>query len=324
MLREFLRFTEEAQYGVFNSAAVAGTNQFVMRLDDSNAFSVRKATVPVRIMWGGGWAVPGYTFSDKMTVQGAYRCKLYYSQAGWLLPWGLTGMDATQMIPWASSEPVGDLPSMSIDHAYFYDDTPNTFKRTRYLGCKVTSGRLETSAESQFATLTLQITGGTAQGEHFTPTSDPTAADFPPPVDTDYPSWDVVTFTDSCGNFQLGTVLTKYESLAFDWTNKIDARFFCAHFVQEARCLGRDLNLEAQIKVDQTPDLRDQYERVQALATKLMFTNGLKTILLDFKGQGILTKLDEDLQIDKIYMRSSTFSSQYDPAAGTDFSVSVT
>jgi len=321
MLRQFLRFTEEATYGVYNPSPVLGTNQFIMRLDDSNAFTMRKATVPVRIMWGGGFAVPGYTFSEKLALQGAFRTKLYYSQAKFLLPWGLTANDGSGH-PWATAEPVGDLPSMSIEHAYFYDDT-GTFKRTLYLGNKIASGRMEASSESQATTLTLQIIGGTAQGEHFTPTSDPSSGTFPAPADSDYPSWDVVTFTDSSGELSIGTTLTKYESLAFDWTNKLDARFFCAHFVQEIRCLGRDLNLEAQIKIDSTPDLRAQYEKVQNLATSVAFTNGVNTITLDWKGQGILTRLDDDLQIDKIYMRSGTLASQYDPSAGTDFSCTI-
>jgi hypothetical protein len=317
-LREFLRLTQEQNYGVFNSTVTPNVNQMYIRLDDSNSFTMRKAPVLVRIPYGGGWAVPAYSFSDKLQLQGALRTSLYYSQANTLLNWGLGVIDSTQTHPWATTEPVGDLCSVSIEHGYFYDDT-GQFKRTLYLGNKVASGRFEISAESQKGTLTLQLVGGKAQGNAFDGSVDPTVTSFPPPADAAYPAWDLITFTHSNGNFEIQNTITKYETLAIDWTNKLDSRFFAGNFVSEIRSLGRDINIEASIKLDQSPDLRSLYEQFIPIPAKVAFSNGVNTCLFDLLTNPILTRMEDDLTIDRIYFRTTTTSSQYDPANGTDF-----
>src|SRR5438270_132047 len=98
MLREYLRITKENTYGVFNTAPTVGVDQIYIRLDDSNSFTMRKAPIPVRIPYGGGWAIPAYTFSDKLQLQGALRTSLYYSQAELLLSWGLTVINSDQTL----------------------------------------------------------------------------------------------------------------------------------------------------------------------------------------------------------------------------------
>ena len=321
-IREFLQCTEEAAFGVFNPAPVLNTNQFVVRLDDANAFTMRPAPIPVRIMAAGGWATPAYTVSDKIQLQGALRLKLCYSQAPFFLNWALQPINGGQTTPWTTTEPPGDLPSVTIDHAIWNDDN-STYRRRRYLGCKVGSGRMEISAESQICTLTLQIVGGTPQGNFYDGSTDPSSGVFPVPAFTDYPI-DYLLFTHSSGNFTLGSALTKYESLNVDFNNKLDPRFFASNFVQEIRILGRELTLEAMLKLDSAPDFRSQFEKIQPLTTSVEFNNQINTVTMNYQTNTIISKLDDDLALDKIYFRNAGVSSQLDANSGIDFTLAFT
>ena len=105
------------------------------------------------------------------------------------MQWAAQTINAGQTTPWVTTEPPGDLASVSIYHAITRSD--GTIKRRVYLGCKVDGWDLDVSEDSTIATLSLDISGSTPQGNQFDSSTDPTAGTFPAPTDSPQPVADV-------------------------------------------------------------------------------------------------------------------------------------
>ena len=90
-----------------------------------------------------------------------------------------------QTAPWTTTEPAGDLASVAIYHAIARSD--GSIKRRVYLGCKVDGWDVEVSEDGTIATLSLDISGSTPQGNQFDSSADPTAVTFPAPTDAQMP-----------------------------------------------------------------------------------------------------------------------------------------
>ena len=147
---------------------------------------MRPHPVMVTVPYGGGLAYDAFRVSDKLECKGRLTTKLYAGPHLGCSCVGLAGSPiAGGTAPWTTTEPVGDLASVAIYHGIARSD--GTVKRRVYLGCKVDSWDLEVSESGTIATLSLDITGSTPQGNQFDSSSDPTSGAFPAPTDAQLP-----------------------------------------------------------------------------------------------------------------------------------------
>lgn len=318
--REFLQITQESAYGTPVVSPVRGTSQLVMRLSGANQFTMRAVPVVVDVPYGGGWNVTAESISDKQELKGSLTTELCYSQASMLMGMGLTRINAGQTLPWVTTEPVNQLVSVTIDHAIWQDDT-GAYKRSRYKGVKVDGGKIELSEDSQKVMLTLDLIGGTPEGNPYDSSTDPDATVFPQPTDAEYPT-DFVLFIHANGGLTLsGGVFAEFTQLTASWKNMLQAQWFANRFVNKLRSYGRKITLDATCNILATPDVRTAFKALTAVTGKLILTNTTHTITLDLKTNARYENLDDDLKLDQTFQRKITLGSRYDKgAAHTDFS----
>ncbi len=191
-------WTTAAFTGIPSTAS--GTNNyagFYARLDGGDSFTMRPRPVPVTVPYGGGFAVPAFTVSDKQRLEGTYKTKLYAGaftqmllqlacqQVNSLGYVGVSGASAGwQYGPAAGSagNQCGNLPSVSIFHAIQRSD--GTYKHRLYYGVRVKSWNFTLSENSTIGDLTLQLTGAYAAGNPFSYLNsvDPTAQTYVVPA----------------------------------------------------------------------------------------------------------------------------------------------
>jgi hypothetical protein len=184
LIREYVQLTHESAFGVAVASPVRGTNQIVIRLPGANQQTMRPNPVVQPVPYGGGFSVIKDTVSDKTELKGTLTTPLFYSQAQFLLGWGLERI-ATHTTPWATTEPNSQFASCTLDHSIM-DDLGN-WRRTRYVGVKVDQFKLTISEDSQFATVAFDVLGGTYKGNVYDASTDPDAALAPIPADDEFP-----------------------------------------------------------------------------------------------------------------------------------------
>jgi hypothetical protein len=317
--REFIQVTEESAFGTIVTTPVRGTNQIVIRLPGSNQFTMRPNPVKQPIPYGGGFQVIGHVVSDKTEMRGQITTPLCYSQAKFLLDWSSTRIDATGTIPWTTTEPQHQYASCTIDHAIMYDDTA-TIVRKRYTGVKVDKWAINISEDSQYASLRLDVIGSVYQGNTFDASTDPTAAAFPIPADSDFPS-DFVLWIHSGGGLTIGaTTRTQYTSIAFSGDNQSDVRYYANRFVNVIRSFGSMFTLDADITLISTPDDRAALNQILAQACQMVFNSGAgHTITVNLYGNNYINTLADDTAIGKIFGRKLNLTNRYDYTAGNWF-----
>jgi hypothetical protein len=316
--REFLYITEEPAYATFNGTPTLGTNQLVIRLDSDNSFTMRAAPVAQDVMYGGGFAVPAYSVSDEISLSGRLSLKLCYSQANIVMPWLITRINSAQTSPWTTTEPPGDLASMTIDHAVYLDDTA-AYKATRYLGVKPAGWSLSCSRSQRIAQLDIDLIASKYQGNPFDSSSDPTLS---APTDGNYAT-DAVVFghfglNSSTSAFKIGSNRTRFESIKLDVKHAIDARPFESRFVQVCRVLGRSWTASGDMMLKSSPNDRLAFEQLTAQNVELLFTNGTHTGTLNFETANLIRPLTDNLANDKIYMRAVGLAGFYDATNNAD------
>ncbi len=185
-MREFLLFVEESAYKVPVTGGgliiwpTASATAFYGRLDGGDSFTMRARPAMVTVPYGGGVNVPAFTVSDKFICKGRYSTKLYagpFSQ--FLFQWASQQVNSHGVVAasgttgWATTEAPGNLASVTILHA-IQRPQDGTYKCQQYSGVKVDSWNLTMSEDSQIATLNMELTGGTAMGNPFDGSLDPT------------------------------------------------------------------------------------------------------------------------------------------------------
>jgi len=321
-VREFLQVTKESAYGTPKTTPTAGTDVIPIRLGGANQFTMRPNPVVVPVMYGGGLNVEAETISDKTELRGSLQTELTYSQAALLLGAALIPINSGQTAPWVTTEPPGQMASLTIDHAIVYEDT-GAVKRTRYTGVKVDAGSIQASEESQKIMLQLDLIGSKYDGNTFDVSSDPNSTVFPLPEDDDYPT-DFVTFIHSADGLLIDTVgFVPYTSLNFSWQRNHDSRFYASRWIQLLRTYGRKFTLESGVTLVASPDLRAAFQTLAAKEVTLAFTDGTTTLNFDFKAHARIEGLEDDLQLGQIYQRTLTIGSRNDAAAGSDFEFSI-
>lgn len=331
MSREFLMAVKESAYKTPKTSPVTWTNAvtyglanadaYYVRLDGGNAFTMRPRPTIVAVPYGGGVAIDAFAVADKMVCKGKLTTKLYVGQAPFWLSWAMSQV-VGGTAPWTTTEPVGDLASVSLYHAIVEEDF--TVKRRVYLGCKVDAWQITCSAESTIATLTLDITGSTPQGNQFDSSSDPTSGTFPVPADIDLPT-DPYLFIMSnvVGPVIGGATRTKIDEITLNSNNALASKFYNNRFLQVIRFMGRKTTFGAKLAYDHTPDDRTNYEGVTSETASVEFSNGTHSFAIAFNAQNVFNPFEDDLPLPEIYMQSSTSMNMWDPVAGSDFTLTI-
>ena len=321
LVREYLYIVVESAYGTPKASPTAGVDDIWIRLDEGNNFTMEPVPVTVDIPHGAGLALKCDTVSAKTELKGTLKVKLCYSQAAILLGMGLVPMDSTPL-PWASTEPIGDLASVSIYHAVYQDDT-GTFARTKFNGVKNTGGKLDVSEESQIMQLSLDLQGSTYFPNPVTTTAI-TTTEFPATAaETLFPT-DYVLFEHSGGGVTINTtVRALYWNLSHSWTNKCEAMYFANKYVQRIRMYGRDLTLDSEIMLVGTPDDLTPYRAVTGFGVTVIYTDTTNTLTFAYQSSNIISKLPFDLQNEKSYRRKMSIENRFDKTAGVDFALTV-
>ena len=244
MSREFLFLVEESAYKTPATAVVWPTSSataFYIRMDGSNAFTMRPRPVIVPVPYGGGYATDAFRVADKLECKGHLTTKLYAGPVSqFLLSWAAMPINTGQTSPWTTTEIATDLASVSIYHGIACSD--GTIKRRVYLGCKVDSWELEISESGTIATMSLQITGSTPQGNQFDSSSDPTSGTFPVPTDSQMPTTGTTgpyVFAHASGGLLIGSARTQFDAVKIKSTNVLAKRFWASRFLGMARLVGR-------------------------------------------------------------------------------------
>lgn len=314
---EFLWVIKESAYLTQKGTPTAGTDSIYIRLDGANRFTLRPMPTQRAVAFGGGFAVQGYTVSDKMAVGvGQLAVTLCYSQAKLLLDWACTRINAGQTTPWTTTEPPGDLASCTVYHGVMRDD--GTIRRRRYKGVKVHNWRLASSADSGLTTLTMGVLAAKMDSNAVDSSSDPDATAFPAPADTAFPT-DPLLFVETNGGISVGGSTVLYcQGIDLNVTNAMATRTWNNRFVQVDRIRGRKSTLTAQVLYTASPSWRALYEALTTRAASFAWTNGVNTVTLDYKSNNIISGVEDQLQPGDLYDQAVTLESQYDTSAGTD------
>lgn len=327
--REFLMIVEESAYKTPHATptvwtqsttyGLANANAYYIRLPGDNQFTMRPRPIISRTPYGGGVAINAFSISDKIECKGQLTTHLSISQAPFLLSWA--GIPITSgTAPWTTTEPNGDLASCSIYHGIIEFD--GTVKRRVYLGCKVDSWSIACSEASTIATLTLQISGSTPQGNQFDSSTDPSSGTFPAPSDTNLPV-DPFEWIHTGGIVTIGgTSRAAITELTITSQNKLARSFYNGRFLSYLRFMGRDTTVQSRLQYTSAVDDRTHYEGLTTESLSIGFNNGTHGFVMNLESTNIYDPLEDDLKLADTYYQTMTSHNQWDTSSGTDFALS--
>jgi hypothetical protein len=308
----FARAIKESSYGTAKTSPTAGVDTADIRLAGANRLTLNPVITQRKIAFGGGWAAEGYRKSDQEVVTGPLEMELCYSQAKLFLDAGITRINPGQTLPWVTTEPAGDLASLTFYRGEMRND--QSVKRTRYRGVKVHGGKLSSSADSGLVMLKLDLQAQKYDGNIRESTSDPDITAFPAPADNAFPT-DAALYSDSAGTISVGgSPLAYVTSFDFSWTNVMDPLFFNSPFITSDPLRGRSATLTLGALYTATPNWRSLYQALTTEAVTFSFTNGTSTIAITMNGQNTIDSVSDDFAPGKQYMQSLVIANRYDPS----------
>jgi hypothetical protein len=321
-MKRFIRITQEAVYGTYASGGTA----INIRLSGNNAFTPMTDPEFWSVMDGSGLSEQVLFGSETSALGATLTTELTYSQAQFLLGWGLTRINGAQTAPWTTAELPNDLASCTIDFAWSQFDV-TTMKRKRFTGCKVASVGLAGArgpGDGAKMMLTMAILGSTPQGNSFDASSDPTAVAFPEPALTVFPT-DIVTFQHLRGGFSVATVSrTNFESINVSVNNNMNPYFDESRFANAMRLGGRSVTVGSRMRLKSTVDDRATYEQAAAQALSLTWAGGGHTIVLNLQSRNLINPYKEDLPLDREVYYPLTYNGHLDQTAGAMLALTVT
>ena len=179
------------------------------------------------------------------------------------------------------------------------------------------------SESSTVATLTMQISGSTPQGNQFDLSSDPSAGRSrsrrtttcprTPRVD---PHRGIVTIG--------GSARTAITELTVTSNNVLARAFYNARFLAYLRWMGRKTTVHSRLQYVGSPDDRTNYEALASESLSIGFNNGTHGFVMDCKSTNVYDPFEDDLKLADTYYQSQTSGNMWDVTAGTDFSLAFT
>ena len=191
-------WTTAATTGIPSTASGANNYAgFYARLDGGDSFTMRPRPVPVTVPYGGGFAIPAFTVSDKQMLEGTYKTKLYAGAFTQMLlqlacqqvnSLGYVGVSGVTRVGSMGQPP--DRPGTSAETCRASRSStrfsgrmePTSIGSTTACECK--SWNFTLSENSTIGDLTLQLTGAYAAGNPFAYLNsvDPTAQTYAVPA----------------------------------------------------------------------------------------------------------------------------------------------
>lgn len=284
--------TPETSYGVYNAA---GTPIYI-RLAGDDSFTPVK--VPARTVIRSADASNRRitNVSSRYAVSAGLKTPLYPSQAGaWM------GAAAT-----LTGAPL-NVGSYTFDH---YDGVVIR----RYLGMVCQSMDLTSTADAQYASLSMNWIGQK--------TDDANPSSFPAPAESNFPSESPYLHTELAGNgyFKVGGVtITQFDQLHLSIRNTIIAKFYESPTIAFAIWGGRDVDLQTHMTYVNTT-FRGDFENQTALALTASFNrSATKHLDLNFETVDIISDRSVSRPLGGVQEEGWTAQAFYDPANTNDF-----
>jgi len=343
--REWLAIVQESAFNTpvtnSNQVTTPGSSQNVwyVRLDGSDAFTMRPAPVMVSVPYGGGYAIDAFSVSDKTELKGRLSTKLYQGTfASQMLSWGGVRVNNSQTIPWATGEPPGDLASCALVHSIQYTTTGGTTGTILrgYTGCKVESYDMQVSEESQIVSLSLQLVASTplpaiegSSGPSWFPAA-PTDGLLPGPQQSGTASPPYVFIHAGTGPGGSSLVLggggspitrTQFQNISISSRNVLAKRYWANQFAQIMRFCGRLTTLQAQHFYNLTPDDRINYEALTTMtpATFQLYAGSGDYVQWNFNSNSLLTTVTDQLALNDLFMQTFQLTNHYDVTQTTAY-----
>lgn len=319
--REWVQLVKESSYGTKMTSPTAGTDSIYLVLPESNSFTALAIPDTVETPYGGGFDVVAEAVADSHTVAGQLQTFVYPAQAAFLMAWALTRIDGAQTSPWTTTEPVGDLASVTAYHGIPRPD--GSVKREKYVGGKVATLQLECSRQDPRLKATLGLVFQKQVG-HSTGGSDPDATEAPAPSESSYPTGPYL-FSHTAGNLKLATTaVASYETLSINVQNTLDPKKYESIWLASCPCHGRRATVSAKVKLKASPTLSADLQALTARALEVTWNNGTNTLKIDFYGKNRVSALPYDLPLGREFLQDVTWSNQWDRSNTGDLVVTTT
>lgn len=319
--REWVQLVKESSYGTKMASPVAGTDSIYLILPESNGFTPLAVPDTVETPYGGGHDVIVEAVADSHTVVGNLTTFVYPAQAAFLVGWALTRVNSGQTAPWTTTEPVGDLASVTAYHGVPRPD--GTIKREKYTGGKVATLQLDCSRQDPRLKATFGLVFQKQVG-HSTGGSDPDATEAPAPSESSYPTGPYL-FSHTATNFKLATTaIASYETLSIRVQNTLDPKKYESIWLQSCAMHGRRATLSSTLKLKATPNLSADLQSLTGKALEVTFNNGTNTLKIDFLGNNRLSGIPYDLPLGREFLQQATWTNQWHRGSTGDIAVTTT
>jgi hypothetical protein len=192
-------------------------------------------------------------------------------------------------------------------------------RRRLYLGAKVDAWTVACSMDSTVATLTLDVSASTPQGNQFDSSSDPTGTAFPAPTDAQLPI-DPYEWIHTGGHVTIGgTARAAITELSVSVQNALARSFYNQRFIQYLRFMGRKTTVASRLQYLGSPDDRTAYEGLTPGTMSIGFNNGTHGFVMNCHGQNIYDPFEDDLKLADTYWQTNTAGNMWDGTSGSDF-----
>ncbi len=316
-MKRWLSITKESAFG---TASVTPADKIWVFLSGANSFKHMTTPQYWSLMTGMGYAVPWASGCETIGVGASLSVPLTATQAPFLLPWAFQRI-AAGSVPWATTEPAGDLASCRLE--YFWTTFDGVVKSKAWTGCKVASATLGGSDQDRAPlSLQLQLIGSTPQGNPYDESSDPAVAQ---PLPTVYPK-DYLLFQHLRGGLSIGAVgvRTNWKSFSVELQNRLTPYFDEYRYANAIRLGGRAATLKSRLRLKNTTDDRAVWESGGVMAASAELNDGSKKIKFDFRSQNVVDSMGEDFPEDGEVYYDLAIKNQFDPAATAgDFALSI-
>lgn len=204
------------------------------------------------------------------------------------------------------------LPSYS---ANFYDSS----SAWRFLGGRCQSATLTSSAMQDYVTMSMNW-----QFQKVDPAI-LTIADFPQPAESNYSTLVPYEHVETAAHITLGaTPITKYRTVTITFTNTLAPTFDENPYISDLIYSGRDMDMTFGPQyVNRT--FRGYFETQTPLAFVAAFVRAspAHSLSIDMKAKSYIGACDDDLPLDGPGYQTISARCFFDPAAGTDYTTTV-
>jgi hypothetical protein len=335
----------ESSYGVSKSTPVLGTDKWYQRLDRDNAFTWQAARGQIPIPYGGGIVAEAETVPGEITVTGAFSFRLWGGvQTTTLLKWAIQQINSGRTLPWVTTDaagvmPVGDSPSLSFYDAYLKEDQIN-YNRKALRGAKCLTWELAGSdtGEGRVWNLSGTFVAKTVDGNPWSGSADPLAAELPIPGESDYPvnPYVFTHLATATGTLKLGKTgdpqphderKDSIQSVTFRGTNTYVQKRYASDFLVLCNYRGRSVAGDFVVRLKDTPDDRDRWQRLTPMTVQMILDpgfSGSSILNLSLGTNNLIRPWDPTLAGNGDFTQRLSLQNRWDKTTGTDIALTIT